>query len=132
MLGLALAAGAFMSNLWVSDVTPIVAETGIVTVNPPLESVVAAALILLPAVLLLASGPTYRHKGQRLVGAALFAVLAGMLLLEPLGSALVIDDVGIKAFRFLLEYRLLIITACLVLAIADILMTKTPKKSARH
>src|SRR3954465_8231908 len=94
VLGLALAAGAMLSTLWVGDLTPIIAQAGIVLVKPPLESVVSAALILLPALLLLSSGPSYKSQVQRLVGAGAFAVLAAALLLDPLGSALVIDGVG--------------------------------------
>src|SRR5258708_6096136 len=86
VLGLALAAGAMLSTLWVGDLTPIIASAGIILVRPPLESVVSAGLILLPAVLLLSSGSTYKSMLQRVIGAALFAMLATSLLLEPLGS----------------------------------------------
>lgn len=132
VLGLALAAGAFMSSLWVGDLTPIIAGAGIVTVEPPLESVVAAALILLPAALLLVSGPTYTFKGQRLLGALLFALLAGMLLLEPLGSALVIEGVGVTVYQFLQTHRMMIVTICLAFALIDIFATKTLKKPSKH
>lgn len=135
VLGLALAAGAMLSGLWVGDLTPIVAKAGIVLVKPPLESVVSAGLILLPALLLLSSGPAYKSTVQRIVGAAVFAVLAASLLLEPLGSALVIDSVGKPIYDFFVRYSTFIITACLVLAIIDLLMAKTSKhhkESGKH
>lgn len=127
VLGLALAAGAMLSTLWVGNLTPIIAEAGIVIVRPPLESVVSAGLILLPALLLLFSGPVYKSKVRRIVGALTFAVLAIALLLPPLGSALVIDDTARPVYDFFVTYRPTIITICLGLAIFDLLFTKTPK-----
>lgn len=132
VLGLALAAGSILSSLWVGDLTPIIANAGIILVKPPLESVVSAALILLPAVLLLSSGPTYKSMIQRVVGALAFAVLAIALLLEPLGSALVIDKIGQPVYDFFLQQRIWIITGALLLAIGDLLMAKTPKHRKDH
>lgn len=132
VLGLALAAGAMLSTLWVGDLTPIIAKAGIVLVAPPLESVVAAALILAPAVLLLSSGPVNKKPTQRVIGAAAFAVLATALLLQPLGSALVIDATAKPVYDFFVQYRAVIITICLVFAVLDILVTKSPKASKEH
>ncbi|HET8884215.1 MAG TPA: hypothetical protein VFM68_01965 [Candidatus Saccharimonadales bacterium] len=132
VLGLALAAGAMVSTLWVGDLTPIIAEAGFVLVAPPLESVVAAALILLPAILLLSSGPSYTTTWQRVSGATLFALLAVSLLLEPLGSALVVEGIGQQVYEFFVGYQVIIITTCLALAIVDVLLTKTPKRSSKH
>lgn len=132
VLGLALAAGAMLSTLWVGDLTPIIAQAGFVLVRPPLESVVASLLTLVPAVLLLASGPTYSKASQRVIGALLFAVFATVLLLEPLGSALIIEGTGKDVYDFLVANRVMIITGCLIIAIADILFTKTPKIPAKH
>jgi len=127
VLGLALAAGAMLSSLWVGNLTPIIAEAGIIIVKPPLDSLVSAGLILAPALLLLSSGPTYKTMRQRIVGAAAFAVLATSLLLEPLGSALVIDSVGKPVYDFFIKYHAVIVTAALILALLDLLVTKTPR-----
>ncbi|HMH69953.1 MAG TPA: hypothetical protein VK502_01000 [Candidatus Saccharimonadales bacterium] len=132
VLGLALAAGAMLSNLWVGDLTPIIASAGIIIVKPPLSSLVSAGLILLPALLLLASGPTYKSMVQRVVGAGAFAVLAIALLLEPLGSALVIDTVGKPVYDFFVEQKVIIITAALILAILDLLVSKSPKRRKEY
>lgn len=130
--GLALAAGATLSTLWVGDLTPIIAQAGFVLIKPPLESVVASILTLLPALLLLASGPTYQKTLPRIVGALLFAVFAAVLLLEPLGSALIIEGTGKDVYDFLVANRVVIITGCLIIAITDILFTKTPKIPSKH
>jgi len=132
VLGLALAAGAMLSTLWVGNLTPIIANAGIILVKPPLESVVGAALILLPAVLLLSSGPTYKSFSQRLVGSFAFAILAIALLLQPLGSALVIDGVGQSVYTFFLNNRAIIVTVCLALAVLDLLVTKNSKRMKSH
>ncbi|MDB5186644.1 MAG: conserved rane protein of unknown function [Candidatus Saccharibacteria bacterium] len=132
VLGLALAAGAMLSTLWVGDLTPIIAQAGLVLIKPPLESVVASTLTLLPALLLLTSGPAYHTTFQRVSGALLFAVLATVLLLEPLGSALVIEGTGKDIYNFLVTNRVMIITTCLILAISDILFTRTPKIARKH
>jgi hypothetical protein len=132
VLGLALAAGAILSSLWVGDLTPIIAQAGIIIVKPPLESVVAATLTLLPALLLLSSGPSYKLMPQRIIGATAFAVLATALLLEPLGSALVIDSVGKPVYDFFMRHSTTIITACLILAILDLFVAKTPKHHKEH
>lgn len=132
VLGLALAAGAMLSSLWVADLTPVVAQAGLVLVKPPLESVVAVALTLLPALLLLTSGPAYHSGMQRFFGAFLFALLATTLLLEPLGSALIIEGPGKDVYDFLTTYHVTIVTVCLVAAIIDVIITKAPKIPSKH
>ena len=132
VLGLALAAGSMLSTLWVGDLTPIVAQAGFVLIRPPLESVVASVLILLPAMLLLTSGPSYSAGHQRVMGALLFAILATVLLLQPLGSALIIEGLGERVFDFMTTYQVVIITVCLTVAIMDLLLAKTPKIPSKH
>ena len=134
VLGLALAAGAIMSELWVGDLTPLVAQTGIVILRPPLESLVAATLLLLPAAFLFISGPVYRGMRSRVTGALLFALLAVFLMLDIFESALVIEGVGQTIFTGLTDWRMLGTSALLILAIFDGLGIRTPKpeKPAKH
>ncbi|MNH58543.1 hypothetical protein D3C73_103470 [compost metagenome] len=136
VLGLALAAGAMLSSLWTKELTPLVEQSGVVSITlPPLTSLVAAALVLLPAILLFFSGPIYKDKTHRVLGSLAFAVLALALLLEPLGSALILQDTGKQVYDFFVENRVYIVTAGLVFALFDILATKTPrhhKESVKH
>lgn len=132
VLGLALAAGAILSNLWVGDLTPLVAQAGIEIVRPPLSSVVATAVTLLPAIILLFGGPGYKTTWQRAIGSLVFAGLAIVLLLEPLSAALVIDDSGKPLYEFLQRYQNVIITTGLSLAIIDLLLTRTPRGHREH
>lgn len=127
VLGFALAAGAVLSELWASTLTPFVQKSGFVISAPPMESVVAAVLILLPAVLLLFSGPVYRTFVQRMIGAVAFALLAVAFLLESLGDALVLQADSRQIFAILLDNQAYIITAGIVFALFDLLTAKTPK-----
>lgn len=61
MASLALCAGAVLARLWTSDLTPLVAQAGVHVISPPLGSLVAVALTVLPAVLVLFKSPK-THK----------------------------------------------------------------------
>ncbi|OGL22296.1 hypothetical protein A2707_03135 [Candidatus Saccharibacteria bacterium RIFCSPHIGHO2_01_FULL_45_15] len=132
VLGLALTAGATLSGLWANELTPYVQQAGLELVAPPLETVVAAGLILLPATALLFSGPTVHKFPQKVVGAALFALLALAFMLEPLGNALVLEGDGKTAFGYLTDYRGWIITAGILYALFDLLFVKTLKHDKEH
>ena len=127
VLGLALTAGWLLADMWAQQVTPYIKEAGLVLISPPLTSVVEAALILLPAILLLFSGPTYSKRLLRIVGAAAFALLATALLLKPLGGSLDLDEMGTFYYHLLADNKAIIITAAIVYALFDILTLKTPK-----
>lgn len=131
VLGLALAAGAVVSEYWASTLTPLIRDQGVQLVNPPLAYIVAAGLVLLPPVLLLFSGPTYRQRLQRIVGSALFALLAVAFLLDTLGGSLKLDPTGLEVYGFIDRFKPTIIVLGLAAAIADVLMTHTPKRRHR-
>jgi hypothetical protein len=134
VMGLALAAGAMMSSLWVGDLTPLVAKAGVVIVQPPLESVVAAGLMLVPAALLLFSGPIYHKAGTRVFGSLLFSLLAVILLLDILRSAVVIDGPGKLVYDALYQWKTMGVTFLLLAAVVDTWGVRTPKrdKELRH
>lgn len=129
VLGLALCAGSLLSAMWAADLTPFIREyAGVQLIAPPLANVVSVCLVLLPAVLLLFSGPSYHTFWQRALGAAAFALLATSLVLQSLGAGLMLDPTGKQVYDFLLENRNIIITAAIAYALFDLLMLKTPKK----
>ncbi len=134
VLGLALAAGAMLSSLWAETLTPVIAQAGVVVERPPLLTVVSVVLVLLPAILLLFSGPSYKELPMRLTGAFCFAALAFALVIEPLGSALVLQGEGKRVYNFFETYQVYIVTAGLILALIDILATRTSKhhRSSKH
>lgn len=125
VLVLALLAGSLLADLWTETLTPLVASAGIVTVRPPLSSLVALTVTLAPAFILFLGGPVARGKHERLVGSLVFALVATMLSFHWLNDALVIDGPGLVLHDFLLQYQALILTAGVVAAIIDVLMTHT-------
>jgi hypothetical protein len=133
VLGLALAAGAMLSALWAETLTPIIRQAGVEVDKPPLLTLVSVGLVLLPAVLLLFSGPSYKDLPMRLVGALCFAVLAVALLVEPLGSALVLTGDSKIVYGFFVDYRVYIVTGGLIAALFDILTVHTGRrKFSKH
>lgn len=134
VLGLALAAGALISELWVGDLTPLVAQAGIEIIRPPLESVVATVLLLTPPAFLFISGPTYHHMRGRVIGSLLFALLAVFLMLDIFESAVIIDGLGQTIFTGLQQWQALGITVILILAVLGGLGIRTPKpeKPGKH
>lgn len=128
---LAMSAGAMLASMWVGNLTPLIANAGIVIVQPPLESLVVAAMTLLPAVLLSARGSSYSALYERLFGGVVFALFSITLLLPAIGSALVVDATARPVYDFFVQYRTIIVTIGLVAAVFDLLFLKVPKH-AKH
>lgn len=135
VLGLALTAGAMMSDLWTAKLTPVIADAGVVVQQPPLYTVVAVLLVLLPALVLLFSGPSYRELPLRVVGAFLFAAFALALLIQPLGTALVLQGDSKAVYDFFVTNRVYIVTAGVIVAVLDVLFIHTGRhhyRSGKH
>jgi uncharacterized membrane protein YozB (DUF420 family) len=135
ILGLALAAGFVVASFWTSDLTPLVAKAGIEIIRPPLGSVVATFLTLLPALLIFFSGANVKGTISRLLHSGVFALLAIAFLVEPLGSALVVDGTAKPVYDFLQRYHTILITAGLALSILDLMLgAKKPRreKESKH
>jgi hypothetical protein len=99
----------------------------VVFVSPPLSAVVSALLILGPALLLLFSGPTYSGHLQRIVGSLAFALLAFVFLLQPIGVAILFDTATSQIYGTIQKSSNIIIVLGIVAALADILITRTPR-----
>lgn len=127
VLGLALAAGAMLSDLWAQQLTPVVRSTGLEITAPPLATLVAVSLVLLPAILLLFSGPSYHNRMEQVIGAFLFSALATALLIEPLGSGLVLQGESKEVYDWFYANRVYIVTLGLIAALVDLLFAKTPR-----
>lgn len=133
VLGLALAAGAMLSDLWAQKLTPIVTNANLIATPPPLTAtIVSVLLVLLPAVLLLFSGPSYHKISEQLLGAFLFALLAVALLIEPLGGSLVLQGQSRDIYQWLIENRVYIVTLGLIAAITDLFFARTPRHAVKH
>lgn len=120
MLGLALVAGALLAKLWAPDLTPVVAQAGLVIVQPPLLSLVAIALTLLPALILLPKAPKIHAQMTCIVNALLFALLATVLTFDAFLAGVVADQQVMRVIRSIEHYQPIIVTVGVVLAILDI------------
>lgn len=129
LLGLALAAGSIVSELWSKDVTPLVQNAGVELVAPPLVTVVAAVLLLAPALILIVKAPSQKHLLQRLLSSTVFAGLAVAFMLPVLGDALVLEGEGKAIYDTLVNYRPWILTVGLVYALVDIFLARAGRGS---
>lgn len=128
VLGLGLAAGELLSLHWSDTVTPFIEQQGIVLVSPPLSSIVQVALLLLPPILMLMSGPSYDKMWQRVVGSLAFMLLAFTFMVGAIGDAVLLDGYGRHVFNFFDNYQSLLIVGGVILAITDVLLTGKHKK----
>jgi len=135
LLGLALTAGATISVLWADTAGLMVAGTGLVPDGPITEAVTLSLIVLLPAILLLFHGYSYKNLVARIVGSLLFAVLAMAFLIEPIGHVLVLEGPGAAVYTQVLYYKNVIISVGVILAVGDIFFTKPAhlaEKSGKH
>lgn len=124
LLGLALTAGATVSTIWSYDAGLVVSATGILPEGPLTQAAVQSLVVLLPAILLLFHGYSYKNGFSRIVGSLLFTVLALAFLVDPLEYAIPLSGAGADVYAALKEYKDLIISAGVILAVVDIFFTK--------
>lgn len=124
LLGLALAAGSILSTIWSYDAGLVVSAVGIVPPGTLTTAATLSLIVLLPAIILLFHGYTYKTLVGRIVGAALFTLLALAFLVQPLGGALRLDGMGANIYEQLVHYKEAIISICTVLAVVDLFLTK--------
>ncbi|HWT40027.1 MAG TPA: hypothetical protein VN081_02015 [Dongiaceae bacterium] len=134
LLGLALTAGATLSALWGDDAGYVVEATGLVQHSVMSQAIVQGALVLLPAVLLLFHGTTYKHIVSRLIGSVLFALLALAFLADPLGHIVSLQGISATVYEQIVAYKGVIISVGVVLAVVDLLFTKPARleKGRKH
>lgn len=127
LLGLALTAGATLSTIWQDSAELVVSMTGLVSSGPLTAAVTLCLIILLPAIILLFHGYTYKENAARAIGSLLFAILAVAFLVVPLGNALTLEGSTAAVYEWVLANREIIISIGVVLAIIDLFFTKPAK-----
>ena len=132
MPALGLTAGAVLAKLWTDPLTPIVADAGLIIEKPPLASIVAVALTLLPAILVIARSSKAHSTGHRIYSSFVFAALATMLTYGAFANAVILDDTSREIVIKLLPYDSAIITACIVLALIDVVYHRKRATSKKH
>ncbi|MEI6851050.1 MAG: hypothetical protein WCK26_03735 [Candidatus Saccharibacteria bacterium] len=131
LLGLALAAGSILNGIWAYDAGLVAGLFGVPSTFLT-SAIVSVIVILLPAIVLLFHGSTYRTLLGRIIGASLFTVLAISFMIEPLSHALIVQGVGSDIYTGLLSARANIIGVGLIVAIIDLFLTKPAHFSGKH
>lgn len=124
LLGLALTAGSTLNALWGYDAELLVSALGVIPNSAITQAVVSFGIVLLPAVLLLFHGYSYKHIPGRIMGSLLFAVLALAFLLDPLGHALPLTGQSADVYALVKQYKDSIIGVGIVFAVFDMFFTK--------
>jgi hypothetical protein len=106
-------------------VTPvIVGAFGVLPTGPITTAVTLCAIVLLPSVILLFHGYAYKGFIGRVIGTLMFTILAMAFLVEPLGYALDLSGAGGEVYKWLINYKSLIISVGLIFAVVDLFFTK--------
>ena len=134
LLGLALTAGATLSTIWSYEAGLMLSATGLIPNGPYTNAIALSAVVLLPAILLLFHGYTYKNMFGRIIGSLLFTVLALAFLLEPISYALPLTGSAGEYFKMIEAQKDIIISVGVVLAIIDLFFTKPAKieKDKKH
>lgn len=132
LLGLALTAGATLSGMWADTAGLVVASTGVVPDTYLTQTITLSAIVLLPAILLLFHGYTYKNVIARIVGSVFFALLALAFLADPIGHILVLQGVGATVYAQLESHKNLIISIGIIVAVADLFFTKPAHVSEKE
>jgi hypothetical protein len=124
VLGLSLAAGALISAYLETPATALLESQGVTLVQPPLSSVVAIALVLLPPFILFLGGPSHDKNIHRIVGSLLFAVMAFLLILPQLQNIFLIEPAANEMLDVIAKYKNWIISGLIIYAILDTMATR--------
>ena len=130
LLGLALTAGATLSTLWSYEAGLVLSSTGLVPAGPITNAVALSLVVLLPAIILLFHGYTYKGWIGRTIGSVLFTLLALAFLLDPLQFVLPLEGQSAQLYQLLNDNKGIVISVGVILAIVDLFFTK-PAKNER-
>ena len=136
VLGLALCGGLVLSQQLARDMSNVL-ETNAVPVQPlAYSSAASVLLILLPAFVLLISGPKYQWKRAQLIGSIGFGVFATIILLGPLTADLPTLDPTIKPILDMIAAnKAWILSVGVIIAVIDMFAAhslKMPGKKSSH
>lgn len=131
VLGLGLAAGVVIAQLWAVSLATYLKSQGS-SVEPLSHATVAQVfLTLLPALLLLTAGPKYHDKKGALIGSLLFAVLATLFIISPITRDFLVEGDTSPFFDFISKWQNVLVAIGVALAIADMLLAHGPRLHKR-
>lgn len=132
LLGLALTAGATISVIWDETAGLMVSATGLVPEGPITQAVTQSLIVLLPAILLLFHGYTYKNMFSRVVGSLCFAILGIAFLVQPIGYAIPLDGIGAQVYNQAVAYKDVVISVGVIFAVVDLFFTKPAKLAEKE
>jgi len=132
ILGLGLSAGAIVSPIWGENAGYIISSTGFVPEGPLVNVIAYSVLILIPAVLFMFHGYTYKTMFGRIVGSLLFTILAASFLAGPVGDALTLTGPIASSYNWLVANHEIIIGLGVALAVLDLLLSKPAHASQKR
>ncbi len=127
VLGLGLAAGVVLSQLW-SVTLASVLQSQQLPVGPLSYSTLGqVAIILVPSLLLLIGGPKYRNNRGAIIGSLLYAAFAMLFIIAPITRDFAVAGDTSPVFDFIAQWQNVLIALGVVLAIIDMLLAHGPK-----
>lgn len=123
VLGLALAAGFVLSDIWQTEGALLANFLGI-PMGMITTMVVSVTITLLPSVVLLFCGNKYNKIYSRLFGAILFSLLGLAFVISPISKAMTVQGFGADFYNFFIDNRQMMIGIGIVAAVIDIIFTK--------
>lgn len=123
LLILALLAGSVISELWSSQLSPVVADMSDMMMLTA-AALTSAGLLILPVVMLIVKSPPHHsHVTVRVFGAIVFAALVVLYMLPSLERVLIFDDTSRMVNDFIISWAAIITTVGLTYAIFDVATT---------
>lgn len=131
VLGLGLAAGVLLAQHAGGAVSDFFLINR-VPVAPFTPSVLATvALTVLPALFLLFGGPSYSKKLPHIIGSVGFGLLATLLILGPLTTALPTEDAAVKQLLDIIaDWQSAIIAGAIAVAVIDTVLLHSKKAAS--
>ena len=126
LLGLSLAAGAVLSNLWSQEAGLMVSSIGLIPNGSLADSLALSLVVLMPAIVLLFHSNKYHKMIPRIFGSLCFGLLALAFLINPLGNYF-----NMNSLEFIKSVQPIIISVGLVIAIIDVFLGKSSEKSSK-
>lgn len=123
LLGLSLAAGSVLASIWGYEAGLTAGVLGVET-NQTTSTVAVCVLIMLPTIILMFHGKSYKTHIGKIVGSLLFTVLAFAFLINPLKNIVVVEGLGSNVFEWFLTNSRTIVGVGLIIAVADLFLTK--------
>ncbi len=132
ILGLSLSAGTLLSSTIARDTSTLMTNFEIPTGSIPYLTAAQILLILLPAFLLVLSGPSYPNRPRAVLGSICFTLLGTLLLLSPISAIVPYDDQSRELFALLSPYTNLAVATLVGISIVDTwVLYKSSQKASK-